>query len=892
VSALAALVACNGSGPDNTTVFGALTPPAVATGLAPGAPGSISRRPPAQKSLLGTAASAGSRVYFTGQRGVLSEVFYPLLDTVQSMELQFFVGDRAASYLDEERLAPYEVSRPEARSMRWHAVTSQSAHGWRIGKDIFSDPDRPALVMRVNFEALGGRKVSDFNLYLSHDPTLGNAGEGDLAHTFVWQGRTLLSAVQNGQASALAISQPWVVSAGVQMVSNGFVGVSDGRSDLLGGLADFKMNWAYESAEAGNVSQLGWVDLGTSSAANLAFDVALAFGSSEAEAADTAQQVLGSDLGAMASSYDAGWREYTNGLSDQAHTADDQYFLAAMALKSVQDKSNGAMVAALGTPWGEAKPEDPPAEDKNGGYHLVWSRDLFKFANALITAGDLDTGWRAVSYLFDTLQQSVDCGEDEQSPASAECPQGYSRVGRFPQNARVNGFPNWRMTQLDEQAFPILLAHRVYETGSEAMKANVNALWPKLRATAEFILNTGPWTQQERWEETSGYSPSTIAAEIAGLVAAAEFAKLNSDIESAGRYLAAADYWQQNVGNWTFTRAGVHGNGQYYLRLNPSPRANLGTGPQRFDPSAGPDAHLVFTVGNGSGDHDQKELVDGGFLELVRLGVKSANDALVLETLPEYDAILKQSIAGKGDAWFRYNFDGYGEQNNGDAYDGSNGRGRLWPIFTAERGMYEIQRTGEAASGAAFLAALKAFATPEGFIPEQVWNNSALITGFEVTTPAPYVPGQPTKSVAPLNWAMGEYISLLASMRAGKIADVPSIVCRRYHNCVLAPAAGEVAVSLNVSAPISPGQYLYVSGSAEALGNWNTDLSLPADPASTPIWTQAINLPANAQLQYKYFRKNGDGTITWESLASGANRTLTTPASGTLNVEDVVVWSR
>src|SRR5262249_23702400 len=149
----------------------------------------------------------------------------------------------------------------------------------------------------------------------------------------------------------------------------------------------------------------------------------------------------------------------------QGGTADDQYYLSAMSLQAVQDKSNGAMIAAFGTPWGEEKPEQPPAPDVNGGHHPGWSRHLFKFAKALISAGDLGTAQRAVSYLFGTLQQTTDCGEVEDAPATPECPEGYSRVGRFPQNARVDGFPNWNKTQLDEQAMPLLLAYRTYEQG-------------------------------------------------------------------------------------------------------------------------------------------------------------------------------------------------------------------------------------------------------------------------------------------------------------------------------------------------------------------------------------------------------------------------------------------
>jgi glucoamylase len=856
-------------------------------GTAPGAPGADSVWAPAQKSFLGTAKGGASRVYFTGYRGIVSEVFYPVLDTVETVDLQFLVGDAAQTYVDEEKLQQYAATRPNPRSLRWQVVTSNAAHGWRLTKQVFTDPARDALVERVTFDALPGHTLGDFRLYVLHNPALDNSGAGDSSHRVAVgaTSQTMLVASQNARASALAVSRPWVVDGSQPMVSSGFVGSSDGWTDLLGGPADKAMSWAYDSAQNGNVAQMGWIDLGAAGAASTSFDLVLAFGAGEASATSTAAEVLGSDLAAAQASYDAGWQAYTNGLDAQGGSADDQYYLAAMSLAAISDKSNGAMIAGMGTPWGET------AKDGNdGGYHLVWARDLFKFANALLTAGDLSTATGAVQYLFNTLQQSSDC-----SNGSPDCPRGGSRVGRFPQNAWVSGYPYWPGTQLDEQAMPTLLAWRVYERGDSATQAQMNALWPKFRASADYILEIGPWTQQERWEENSGYSPSTIAAAVAGLVAAARFALLNGDGTRAGNYLEAADHWQQNVTGWTFASEGFLGNGHYYERINPAARGNTGNGLERFHPATGPDADVDIAIGNGGGSHKARDVIDGGFLELVRLGLKAADDPSILETLPEYDATLKRSIPGKGDAYFRYNYDGYGERNDGHNYgendDTTHGRGRLWPIFSAERGMYEIARTGNAGAGTPFVAALKQFSTPEGFLPEQVWNDSVTLPGsWQVTTPSPYVPGTPTKSIAPLNWAMGEYISLIASIHAGRIVDVPVIVCSRYQTCAPPAPAGQIALNVAVTANTSPGQHVYVTGSVPELGSWDPKLGIPTDPASYPTWKARVVLPAGAAIQYKYYRKNRDGSPQWESRPGGGNRSLTTPASGTTTLADTVVW--
>jgi glucoamylase len=194
---------------------------------------------------------------------------------------------------------------------------------------------------------------------------------------------------------------------------------------------------------------MGWVDFAGDTHGSISFDIVLAFGGSEAEAMNVANATLGSDLGAVQRSYISGWVTYTNGLDNQGGSADDQYYLAAMTLKSCQDKSNGAIIAGPGTPWGEDQHDDNP-----GGYHLIWARDLFKFASALLTAGDTASVRKAVDFFFDVQIQTVERGV----PGSAD----FSRPGRFPQNTFVDGRPFWNGTQMDEVAMPVILAWKLH----------------------------------------------------------------------------------------------------------------------------------------------------------------------------------------------------------------------------------------------------------------------------------------------------------------------------------------------------------------------------------------------------------------------------------------------
>jgi glucoamylase len=854
----------------------------------PGARGLRQTWPAARKSFLGTLPRGGSHVYFTGQAGSVSEVFYPRPDAVQSVGLEFLIAHGAGGRVEVERELPYVATRPEPRSMRWRVSTESAEHGWRLTKDIFTDPARDALIVVAELALGSGRSPGEPHLYVAHDPALQGTGAGDSSRVVEAQGHRFLVAREGDRVSALGISVPWALRGGEPLIFSAFAGEPGSRADLIDGDGTWGVGAVAATApsrrgerqpgtlergtlERGNVEQVGEVALDPGGARR--FATVLAFGASEREAIDTAAAVLDDDWEALARRYDQSWKDFTAGLDTQGGSADDQYYLAAMTLESMRDEASGALVAGMGTPWGPTR-----GDDDNGGYHLVWPRDLFKFGNALITAGDLAAGLGAVQYLFGTLVQTEDCGQSEADTGG--CARGYSRVGRFPQNAWIDGTPYWTSTQLDEQAMPIALAWRVYERGDTDTRAAIAALWPRIRSTAEYILTTGPWTLQERWEETSGYSPSSIAAAIAGLVAAAELARAVGDPERAGRYLAVADRWEDRVTAWTFTTTGPYGDHRYYLRLNPS-RPRGGAGPDRFEPEQGPDAPLPITIGNGGGVHDQREIVDGGFLELVRLGVKAPTDPSIVGSLREYDAILKQSIAGKGSAWFRYNFDGYGEAADGSGWQGTGGHGRLWPIFTAERGMYEIARAANGASGAPFLGMLRAFATPEGFIPEQVWNTRAVITGQAVDTPPGREPGTPTDSIAPLSWAMGEYMTLLASVRAGRVVDMPESVCRRYDTCAPAARSGEVSARFEIRARLKRGERVYIVGSEPALGGWQPALGAPAHALDRDRWRAVVELPASTEVEYAAYVLRADGT--WQEEVGG-RRPLRLPDASPLAV--------
>lgn len=676
-------------------------------------------------TFLGTAINSASKVWFTGLDGIITQVFYPSADKAATVDWQFLVGDAKATWVDEEkRDTTSQVQLNNSRSLSWKITNTAKNKLYQIQKTIFTDPNRNTLIQQVTFTALSGT-LGNFKLYTLYHPALDNQGRSTTGYSTTYKGIQMLVAKNStsGTASALASSLPFKQG----MMSNGFVGYSDGWQDLKGGKADYTMNWAYDKATNGNIAQMAMLDL--SSYANqksVTFQIVLGFGTSDDRARAAAAETLSDNFPTMLSAYNRQWNSYTNSLNSFGGTADTQYYLAAMSLKASTDKTSGAMVAGLGNPWGNSNYSicNPAGVQMQGGYHLIWPRDLYKEASAFIVAGDRATANKALDWLFNTMQQ----------------PDGH-----FLQNAFADGTPYWNSVQMDETGFPIILAWKLSRNDATTYTKHI-------KPAADYIVKNGPVTQQERWEENSGYSPNSIAVEIAGLVCAADIARVNGDTKSQAKYLTTADYWQSMVESWTFTTTGSIGNGKYF---------------ERIDDNGNPNDGHVLNIGNGGGSYDERSIVDTSFLELVRLGVKPWNNPYILSSLNAVDSTIKQTIPGKGDGWFRYNHDGYGETSTGADYTGT-GIGRLWPIFTGERGHFAIA-SGQTADS--YLATMRAFANSSYMIPEQVWDLNA---------PAGYTPGTPTKSMTPLEWSMAEYITLLASNYSGKVIDMPEIVYQRY----------------------------------------------------------------------------------------------------------------
>jgi glucoamylase len=451
--------------------------------------------------------------------------------------------------------------------------------------------------------------------------------------------------------------------------------------------------------------------------------LALGFGETTARANATARASLARGFAAIRRDYEAGWGRYVARLP-RVEKHQQQFNMAAMVLKGLEDKMfRGAVVASPSTPWGGGqKPNEPPVS----GYHAVWSRDLYHIATAFNAIGDRATANRLLDYLF-RVQQKPD--------------------GSFPQNTRVDGRVIGKGLQMDQVALPLVLAYQLNRYDKR--------LWLEhIKPAADFIVRRGPLTDQDRWEERPGFSPSTIAAEIAGLVCAAEIAKANGDGVAANKYLETADTWVRNVEKWTVSKAPEAA--EYYLRIT-----------ENDDPNDG----AQMEINSSTRVVDERTILDPSFLELVRLGIKVPQDGLIVETLRLIDLLIKIETP-VGDAWYRYNHDAYGETATGEKYDGRNGVGRLWTLLTGERGEYELA-LGNFAAARKRLDTMAGFANDGLMIPEQVWDRKE--------SPAPSLRfGAGTGSATPLAWSMAQFIRLAISIEKGRNVETPKVVWERY----------------------------------------------------------------------------------------------------------------
>ena len=691
-----------------------------------GSPGIEPRWSHSNKDGVGTAYSADSRLWYTLWRGIVTEVYFRRIDKPQLRDLEFLITDGVTFFHEEKRHLKAVTERPSDHALAYHVRSDGPDGRYRLHKRVIGHPHLPCLLVHSHLEVRQPDLAHRLRLFVLAAPHLDVGGWGNSATVYNVLGQPVLTAERGGVALALAANRPFA------RASVGYVGNSDGWTDLS---QHYDLVWEFDRAPNGNIALTGEIPV----SADPEFTLGLAFGESVAAAVTALFQSLSAPFEVNRRRFVDQWNRtarHERALAAASHDRGRLYRASRSILLAHEDKTYpGAFIASLSIPWGATA-----GDEDRGGYHLVWTRDLVHTALALLASDGAEAALRALVYL--ATRQRPD--------------------GGFPQNFWVDGTPYWQGMQLDEVALPVLLAARLRATGG---LADFDPR-PMVRRAARYLIERGPATQEDRWEEIGGYSPSTLAACIAALTVAARFLREDGDPAAATFAQEYADFLESHIEAWTATDRGtlVPGIPHHYVRIRP-------LGIDEAEPDEGPGMgriHLPNLPAGAPNDFPAIEIVDGGFLDLVRFGIRRPDDPLVVDSVRVIDRVLKVETP-LGPAWRRYNHDGYGQRDDGGAYAGW-GVGRAWPLLTGERGQYELALGHDPRP---YVAALEHFATTTGLLTELVWDAT--------DQPALHLRlGRPTEAAMPLAWAHAEYVNLLRSAADGKVYDRVPEVAERY----------------------------------------------------------------------------------------------------------------
>ena len=694
---------------------------------APGCPGIPPKWTSSAKSGVGTPVNSASRIWFTLSHGILNEIYYPRLDQACTRDMGFIITDGKEFFSEEKRHSTSQLNYFSEGVPAFRLINTCMQSRYQITKEILADPSGDSLLQQTTFVPLQG-PLENYHIYALLAPHLGNKGFNNTAWVGDHKDMPMLFAERNGIALAFASSVPWIKS------SVGFVGVSDGWKDIY---ENKLMTQFYTRAENGNVAMTGEVAL---KACNGKFLIAIGFGRNVAEAGNHARVSLLRGFEASIAAYIHEWQDWhkqSRVLPDKNIKNNQSLYKTSLkVLKTHEDKHfAGGLIASLSIPWGMNK-----GDDDLGGYHLVWPRDLVETAGGFLAAGCFEEVKRILNYLATTQLED----------------------GHWSQNMWLDGTPYWDGIQMDETAFPILLVDLAIREGI----LKKEEYWQMVFKAACYLVQNGPVTQQDRWEEDPGYSPFTLAVEITALLVAADMANSNGHFEMAQYLKETADIWNANIESWTYVtdtelskKVGVEG---YYIRIAPPEDADAASPARGFVPIKNRPLEQSTLPAT--------QIISPDALALVRFGLRAADDAKIINTVKVIDHLLKVETPS-GPGWYRYNADGYGEHEDGTPFDGT-GIGRLWPLLTGERGHYELA-AGNKKEAEKLLKALADFSNEGGMIPEQIWD-SPDIKDSELFF------GRPSGSAMPLVWAHAEYIKLLRSIQDGRIFDGHGQTYKRY----------------------------------------------------------------------------------------------------------------
>src|SRR5208282_5486631 len=107
---------------------------------APGGPGIPPRWTRGSKDAVGTAYSTSSRIWYTLANGVVTECYYPTIDSPQIRDLQYLVSDGETFFHDERRNTVSKVELLDPGALGFKITNTDPDGRYSIEKQIISDP--------------------------------------------------------------------------------------------------------------------------------------------------------------------------------------------------------------------------------------------------------------------------------------------------------------------------------------------------------------------------------------------------------------------------------------------------------------------------------------------------------------------------------------------------------------------------------------------------------------------------------------------------------------------------------------------------------------------------------------------------------------------------------
>jgi glucoamylase len=779
---------------------------------------------PGPKDAVTTGLGTG-HVWATTGQGILNEVYWPTAGEPQIRDMGFIVAGDGWWY-EVKAVAAYQLQTADpAVPLASIVHTGPAQHPYQLTLQVIPDPGRDVLLVSYTLDGVSGAQLYVFLAsHLQQHPAV-NADTDDSGGSdntaWVDSGGSLFA--QSAERLLCLSSAP-----GFGQASVGYFGSSDLWQDFS---RNGSMTWNFTDAGPGFVVLGG--ELSATSGA-----IALAFATDAGTAGALAAASLAAGPAAASAQLTSNWQAWSatcklppSSGSDPADLA-DALSQSATVLRVHQDGASypGAIVAGLCTPWGDTS-------NNAGGYHLVWPRDAVEVGFALALVGHLDDAAQLLGYL-----------------ATRQSPDGHWGQNFFP-----DGTPFWTGVQLDETALPVMLAAKLDDLGQPPSET-ITAM---IEAAIGYLVQNGPLTPMDRWEEDAGGSPFTLGIMVAAMVAGAKYL----DAASSQYALALADDWNERIEEWCYVAGSsldlLFGLDGHYVRIGPDPQYALA----RIANQPYPDYEIAAS-----------SVLGLEFAYLARLGLRSATDKKVSDTASLIDVMLARNV-GTGTSYYRYDYDGYGEQVDGANFS-SVGVGRVWPLLAGERGHLAVLAGDD---GLAQLTAMLQMRTPSGLLPEQVWDASPLYPQNGIPT-LPLTTGQRTLSATPLAWAHSELIKLAWTKASKTPAEQLTAVTARYGGQPPTPSTSYWRLAVPLTGLVA-GRNLVVEDTQPFTLHYgfSDPASWPgvtdADSVSLPFGMYGVTLTAaqlSGQTELNFIRRYGS---TWDPSGNHAVPIVAAPTS-------------